>query len=335
MRVLLTGSNGFVGGWTAWELRRRGHEVVGLGRRPGPVHRVDRYLRHDLSRPLEVALDVDAVLHCAALASPWARPRDFESANVDGTRHVVDWCAAHGAPDLALVSSTSVLYRDADQVDLTEGEPPPSAAEQINVYSRTKRQAERIVEAGAPGRWSILRPRAVFGPGDTVLFPRLLRAAEAGRLPWIRRPDGLPVRIDLIGAATLASFLATALERRVEGLVHLTQGEPVDLKEFLADLFVRLGLPVPARTVPLRTARFAAAVAETVSALFLGYREPPVTRFGVSVFAWSKTFDVARSQELLGPPAFSLAEEVDRFVEAVRSGRAEIGPGRVDGEAPR
>ena len=45
---------------------------------------------------------------------------------------------------------------------------------------------------------------------------------------------------------------------------------------------------------------------------FLG--EPPVTRFGVSVFAYSKTFNVARALRDLGPPSVPLAEGVNRFV---------------------
>ena len=189
MRILLTGSNGFVGGDLASFLMRRGHSVVGLGRSPEPIGAVGEYLRRDLGEPLDWDGTVDAVVHCAALASPWAAPAAFERANVEGTRHVVEWCSSHGRPHLVYISSSSVFYRTEDQLGLHEGSPIPADCDQINVYSRTKRIGERLVEA-YDGPSTILRPRAVFGPGDRVLFPRILRAARAGRLPLIRRRDG-------------------------------------------------------------------------------------------------------------------------------------------------
>ena len=319
MRILLTGSNGFVGGDLASFLLRRGHSVVGLGRSPEPAGAVGEYLRHDLGEPLGWDGTVDAVVHCAALAAPWAAPAAFERANVDGTRHVVEWCQTHGRPHLVYISSSSVFYRAEDQLNLHEGSPIPADHEQINVYSRTKRIGERLVEA-YDGPFAILRPRAVFGPGDRVLFPRILRAARAGRLPLIRRPDGRPVLGDLLYVENLSHYIGTVVERGVTGVLNLTNAEPVDLQAFLLGVLERLGCPAPRRQVPLGLAMAMAGLSEWVSAVFLNYREPPVTRFGVSVFASSKTFDVRRCLELLGPPPISLAEGVERLAAAWRPG---------------
>lgn len=314
MRILVTGSNGFVGGNLAAFLARRGHGVVGLGRSPGPAagEGVSEYLRHDLGEPLRWEGAVDAVVHCAALAAPWAPPTAFERANVCGTRHVVDWCRGHGRPHLVYISSSSVFYRNEDQLGLTEDSPIPADDEQINVYSRTKRAGERLVLA-YEGSAAILRPRAVFGPGDRVLLPRVLRAARAGRLPLIRRPGGRPVLADLLYVENLSHYIAAVVERGVTGTLNLTNAEPVDLQAFLLQVLERLGYPAPRRQVSLRLAMGLAGISEWVSATFLGYREPPVTRFGVSVFAWSKTFDVSRSLEILGPPPIPLAEGVERL----------------------
>jgi len=309
----VTGSNGFVGGDLAAFLSRRGHHVVGLGRSPEPSAAVGEYLRRDLGEPLEWGGAVDAVVHCAALAAPWARPAAFECGNVEGTRHVVDWCRGHGLPHLVYISSSSVFYRNEDQLGLHEGSPIPEDREQINVYSRTKRAGERLVEA-YEGAAAILRPRAVFGPGDRVLFPRVLRAARAGRLPLIRRPDGRPVLGDLLYVENLSHYIGAVVERGVTGTLNLTNAEPVDLQAFLLGVLERLGYPAPRRQVPLGLAMTLAGLSEWISAVFLGYREPPITRFGVSVFAYSKTFDVRRCLELLGPPPVSLAEGVERLV---------------------
>lgn len=313
MRLLLTGSNGFIGSRIATAALDRGWHVIGVGRSARPAGPVSRYHRHDLTRPLDLDEQVDAVVHCAALASPWARPERFQANNVDATRHVVAWAQAHGGPPLVYLSSSSVLYRNADQLGLTEGSPVPGDSEQINVYSRTKLAGERLVRA-YPGQWTILRPRAVFGPGDTVLLPRLIEAARRGQLPLFSRRDGRPVVTDLTYVDVVAHYTLTAIERGVTGVYHLTNGQPVELYPFLFDVLDRLGQPRPTRRIPVGVAMALAGAGEAVSAAFLGYREPPITRFGVSMFAFSKTFDIAACRRDLGDPAVSLAEGVQRLV---------------------
>ena len=294
-------------------LLAQGHTVVGLGRAAAPAKPVSDYLRHDLTRPLPPTLaPVDAVVHCAALAAPWASPRAYQQANVDGTRHLLDYCARTGHPYLVYISSSSVYYRRADQLSLREDSPLPPDDEQINEYSRTKLRGELLVREYA-GPWAVLRPRAVFGPGDTVIFPRVLRAAAAGRLPLLTRPDGQPVLGDLIYIDTLAEYIVRAVERRFQGTLNLTNHEPVAIQQVLGQLLAQLGYPAPRWRVPVAGAMAVAQVAEWVSAGLLNYREPPLTRFGVAVFAYHKTFDVRRCLAELGPPAVSIAEGIERF----------------------
>jgi hypothetical protein len=59
-----------------------------------------------------------------------------------------------------------------------------------------------------------------------------------------------------------------------------------------------------------------AGAAELISAMLLGYREPALTRFGVSMLGYSRTFNPAKCRRDLGSPAVSLAEGVDRLVAA-------------------
>lgn len=318
MRLLLTGSNGFLGTRIVADAHARGWQVVGVGRAATPSNDVAHYVRHDLSLPLPddaVPGPVDAVVHCAALASPWAPPRAFVAANVDATRHVARWAADHGAPPLVHVSSSSVLYRDADQYDLTEDSPVPPDDELLNAYARTKRISERVV-AGYPGPNAVVRPRAVFGVGDTVLLPRILRLAQTGVLPVLERRDGPPVRTDLTDVHTAAHYVNEAVERRVEGLYHLTNAQPVDLYPFLLGILARLGARPRTVRVSPSVVRGLAGAGEQVSATLLGWREPPLTRFGVSVLSRSKTFDMTRTLRDLGAPAVSLDESVDRLVRA-------------------
>ncbi|HTE45801.1 MAG TPA: hypothetical protein VK636_11190, partial [Gemmatimonadaceae bacterium] len=143
---------------------------------------------------------------------------------------------------------------------------------------------------------------------------RILAAARAGKLPLFTSA-GPPAVGDLIYIDTLVDYLlAVATRSDVRGCYNLTNNRPVVIQDLLLDLFARLGLPAPTRRVSVRTAMAAAAIAETWYRLLRLNGEPPITRFGVGVFAWSKTFDVSRALADLGPPSVSLDQGVDAFV---------------------
>jgi nucleoside-diphosphate-sugar epimerase len=317
MRILLTGSNGFIGRRIAIDAAARGWEVVGLGRKARPASDVCDYVAHDLRSPLTVDLEVDAVIHAAARATPWASPDDYHRDNVEATRHVRTWAETHGRPRIAYISSSSVLYRDADQFDLTEDSPPPPDGQQINVYSRTKRRGERVIRA-YEGEWVILRPRAVFGIGDTVLLPRVVAAARKGVLPRFVRRDSHVVRCDLTPVDSVSHYVLEAVAKRATGVLNVTNGEAVELDGFVDDVLARLGIVARRPRVPVGVALALAGAAERVSGLVAHYAEPPITRFGVSMFARSKTFDASALHAALGPAPVTVAGTVDALVDAWR-----------------
>jgi nucleoside-diphosphate-sugar epimerase len=149
----------------------------------------------------------------------------------------------------------------------------------------------------------------------TVLFPRVLAAAMRGRLPFIDT-GSTPAVGDLIYIDTLCDYLHAAVvnPQAVGRAFNLTNNQPVAIWPFLLDVFERLGLPRPTRRVSLRSAMFVAGVSESAYRLLRLPAEPPITRFGVGVLAWSKTFDVSRALAAFGPPSVSLEEGVERFV---------------------
>ena len=214
------------------------------------------------------------------------------------------------------ISSTSVFYAACDQLALREDAPVGPAF--LNDYARTKAASERVASSYA-GSTVIARPRAVFGPGDTVLFPRLLRAARLGRLPLLVR-DGPPVLGDLIGIDALVDYLVRLVRHPDPAPAYnLTNAEPVALEALLLDVLGRLDLPLPTRRVPVRRALRAAGALETLWRVARLPGEPPATRFGIATMAWSKTFDVTRMLDELGPPSVSLADGIERFVQWQRA----------------
>jgi nucleoside-diphosphate-sugar epimerase len=311
--MLITGSSGFVGGHLFDRFQAMGWDVTGVGRRA--MVRAG-YVAHDLAEGVPFDRSFDAVIHAAARASPWGRRAEFERQNVLATKNVIEHCVAHGLPKLVFISSSSVYYADGHQLGITEETLMPAKA--VNDYAATKRKAEELV-CGYPGEWAILRPRAVFGPRDTVLLPRILEAARRGKLPLLIAPDG-PAVGDLIYIDNLIDCIVrAATDRGIRGDFNLTNNEPVVIQDFLFELFRRLDLPPPQRRVSVCTAMIAAGAIELVHRLFLPRREPAITRFGIHVFAYSKTFDVSKMLAAMGPPRVSLAEGLERTVEWIRS----------------
>lgn len=282
--------------------------ILGVGRR---ARQSADYVQCDLTQPLDLPFEPDVVIHAAARAAPWGTRDEFMRQNVQATQNVIDFCMRRGCPKMIYVSSSSVFYRHEHQLGITEES--PIGPKFVNEYAATKYAGEVLVRR-YPGRQVIVRPRAVFGPEDTVLFPRILRAARLGQLPLFTQ-NGPPARGDLIYIDNLCDYLlSSAMRDDVAGDFNLTNAQPVVIQEFLTGILGRLGLPPPRRRVPVRFAMLAAGAVElTYRALSLR-DEPPITRFGVSVFAYSKTFDVSKATRLLGAPAVSLEEGTERFI---------------------
>jgi nucleoside-diphosphate-sugar epimerase len=318
--VLVTGASGFIGGHLFGRFRRMGWSVTGVGRRtlslPG-------YVARDLVEPLPEAFGpFDVVVHAAARSSPWGLRSEFERQNVVATRSVIDHCVRHGRPKLVFISSSSVYYGPYHQLGISEETAMPARA--VNHYAATKREAEALVMQ-YPGEWVILRPRAVFGPGDTVLLPRVLHAARSGRLPLLTSRDGEAIG-DLIYIDNLVDYIVrSATSDGIRGCFNLTNNEPVPLSAFLLDILRLLDIPAPRRRVSVRKAMLAAGLLELLYAIVSPNKEPPITRFGIHVFAYSKTFDVSKMLAAMGPPRVSLAEGAERTVAWVK-GAAPSGP---------
>jgi nucleoside-diphosphate-sugar epimerase len=200
--VAVTGASGFCGSHIARAAAAGGADVLCLSRRPGPLGR---------HVPWDAATDeapdlcgADLVVHCAADVGDYPAGSAAEAVqyavNVRGTARLL---AAAGARRVVLVSSSSVYDPRLDRTRVTEDH--PTAAGHLNGYGRSKAAAERLaLDAGAV----VLRPRAVYGPGDVHLVPRLLAHVRAGLLPL----PGRDVSLSLTAVETLAEACLAAAE---------------------------------------------------------------------------------------------------------------------------
>ncbi len=317
-KVLVTGATGFLGGAVCADLRAAGNwDVTATGRNveKGASLAVERFAPADLATPGAadaLARGHDAVVHCAALASPWGRREDFERANVTATAALLDAAIHAGVRRFVHVSTPSIYGEHTHRENLTETSPLP--ARSINEYARTKLAAEHLaLAAGDRMEVIVLRPHALIGVGDTTLLPRLVRAAARGRLRVIGDDRA---RTDLTCVENAALACRLALEADASGVAgeafNITNGEPTLLWASLGQFLETAGLPVPRGRVPFAVVWTGAAVAEAWSRYVSG-KEPVLTRYGAGVLAFSQTFDISKARRLLGyEPALPLSEGLTR-----------------------
>ena len=306
MVVLVTGASGFLGSHVLGRLAASGTLALGLGRDPERCDALEtaghRIIRHDLAQPLDGVLDprlgrVERIIHCAALSSPFGRLEDFVAANVTATQNIVDFAKRQGVSRFVHISSPSVCFAFRDHLGLTENTPLPDP---VNHYARTKRDAEKLVLAAPAVHPVVLRPRGIYGAGDRALLPRLVKAAKTRPLPLFR---GGRAAIDLthVDDVVDAVMAALAAPREAEGeIFNISGGEVLPVRRIADEACARAGLQARWRPMPLMPVMLAAGLMEAVALALPGRPEPPVTRYGLGLFAYAQSLDLSKAKRVLG-----------------------------------
>lgn len=262
LHVALTGGTGFIGapllralaagGWAVRALHRRRP-----GRTPPSVTGVE-WIEGDLGDEAALralAKGTNALIHCAGTVRG-ARRADFDRINAEGTARLVRVAAGlPGAPRLLLMSSLAARMPE------------------LSDYSGSKRRGELAVE-GAPKnlRWTVLRPPAVYGPGDRELLP-LFRWVARGIAPL---PAGGGGRFSLIHVDDLAAAVLRwlAADTGYGRSFELDDGHPGgydwDTVLKVAGRVLRAGAPVRRVPIPVGMLRVA-ATANLAAARLLRY----------------------------------------------------------------
>jgi UDP-glucose 4-epimerase len=231
MRVVVTGSDGFVGRALLARLRAQGHEIVVA----------DRARCGDLTgfRGWGELLDgAAALVHLAALAHGRGRSEaEIERVNVGVTLAAAQAAAASGAR-FVFLSSVKVHGEETYAGPFRESSPLRPA----DAYARSKARAEEAL-AGLPGlRGTVLRPPLVHGPGVRANFLALMRAIAAG---WPLPLASVRNARSLIAVDHLAAAVAAVLDspgRALEG-AWLVSGEAVSTPRLCRALGEALGRP--------------------------------------------------------------------------------------------
>jgi nucleoside-diphosphate-sugar epimerase len=311
MKVLVTGAAGFLGAHVARRFTQRGHDVLATARSPrGNVHgmTVGADLATDALEGIVAGREL--IVHCAARASPWGERELFWRDNVLATERLLAAATRAGCVRrLVHVSTPSIYFNGRDQLDRREDFTPPRRWP--TAYAESKWEAECRVRAATAVPAVILRPRAVIGPGDRAIVPRILAAAQRGFLPL---PGGGHALIDVtcvdnvVDAIEAAALAPAAAEGRA---YNITNGEPIAVRTLVTRLFSALGIEARAIAVPRALAQGVASLGEWIARRRRGAPEPRLTRYGVGLLARSQTLNIdAARAELDYRPRVSIDEGI-------------------------
>jgi nucleoside-diphosphate-sugar epimerase len=189
MIIALTGATGFLGGHVLSALQAAGHRVQALTRRPQPEQEGVTWVLGALDRPdalAQLVAGANAAVHVAGVVNA-PNVAGFTAGNPVGTQAVVNATLNAGVHRFVHISSLAVR------------EPG------LSLYGASKLAAEDVVR-GSSLDWQIIRPPAIYGPGDTDNL-ELFRLAKRGIMPM--PPPG---RLSLIYAPDLAALIVAMVE---------------------------------------------------------------------------------------------------------------------------
>ncbi|MEP7325235.1 MAG: NAD(P)-dependent oxidoreductase [Gemmatimonadota bacterium] len=207
MKALLTGATGFVGRHLVSTLLRRGDDVTALIRSPQKAQDIAdtgvRLITGDLDDQramAQAAEGQDVVYHVAGLTAALSEA-EFLHVNRDGTQALLAAATVAGCRRFVLVSSAAAAGPSQPGVPSTGDEPPHP----VTIYGESKLAGERVVRASSIP-WTIVRPPAVYGPGDRELL-RIFKLARLGIAPVF---GGGRQELSLVYGPDLGEALAAA-----------------------------------------------------------------------------------------------------------------------------
>jgi nucleoside-diphosphate-sugar epimerase len=322
--AFVTGASGFLGRALVRRLLDEGWHVRGLVRSDGAAIELGRAgaepIIGDLGEPETLragAAGCTVAFHAAARVGEWGRWEEFEAVNVKGTQNALDACRAAGVARFVHVGSEAAVLAGTPLVGIDETAPlrPDSKAP----YCASKALAERAVRAATSSHFEtvVVRPRMVWGPGDPMILPGLVKTVRTGRFAWL---GGGHQRISTTHVENAVEGLLLAAERGRPGESYfVTDGEPVVFREFVTRLLATQGLEPPDRTMPVRAASLAGAGMETAWRTLRLKGEPPLNRMAVWFCSLECTLDISKARTELGyRPIVSIEEGLGGLRERER-----------------
>ena len=322
-KVLVTGATGFLGKYVVEELVDHGYQVRAFGRNraigQSLVNASVTFIQGDLTNQEDLTKacqEMDMVVHAGALSTVWGPWEDFYQTNVLGTKYILEACSEANIERLVYVSSPSIYAAPRDQLDIKESDAPQE--NRLNNYIRSKLASEKLFKDYPDVSSVILRPRGLFGIGDTSILPRVLNLSQKIGIPLIG--DGRQL-MDMTCVENVALAIRLALETpQAAGEVdNMTNGEPRVFRDLIEETLRGLGYPSRYRKIP---APLVSAISSSLEFIYKNLKlkgEPALTRYTYYLLRYSQTLDISKAERDLGyRPKITISEGIEQYVQDYR-----------------
>jgi nucleoside-diphosphate-sugar epimerase len=319
MKCLVTGGTGFTGKALCLRLLKEGHAVVSLdykeGLKTGELRQAGAEVIigsvTDAAIVARAMAGIDTVYHLAAAFREMNVPNSFyDEVNVGGMRTVADAAVKAGVRRL-IYCSTCGVHGNIDNPPAGEDAPIQPA----DYYQRTKYQGEEALQAyTAKGlKWTILRPAAIYGPGDPERFMMIFRRAAKGWFPMFGggRTTYHPLYIDNL----VDAFLLATPDGKGDGQAYLiADAEYFEIRELVRRAGLAMGKPVRIVNLPVWPLVVLGHVCEKVCAPF--HVAPPIFPRRVDWYRQNRAFKIDKARRDLGyDPKVGIDEGLRRTAE--------------------
>ncbi len=311
MNILVTGGTGFTGHNLSKRLLQDGHQVRLLVRNkkrvalePHPGLEIEEGDIRDRAAVDKAVAGVAKVFNIAAMyRSASSLDQDYRDIHVEGVRHLLESAVRHRVKRFVHCSTVGV-HGDVKVPPANEESPYAPA----DIYQRTKLEGELLARDFAAKNGlalSVVRPTAIYGPGDMRLL-KLFKLAAKKITPVIGTGKIFYHMVyidDLVQGFLLASEREEAI-----GQVFIVGGqENMILDELLSTIAKITGSPDRKFHIPALPFQLAGSLCEKIC-IPLGI-EPPIYRRRVDFFTKSRSFDISKARKLLGySPHYGLQE---------------------------
>jgi nucleoside-diphosphate-sugar epimerase len=320
MQIFITGASGFVGGAAMRHLIGSGHAVSAMSR----SEKSDIAIRAAGATPVRCDLETvaadhirgaDIIIHAAAFVEQWGPKDAWFKSNVLGTQAVLDAAKNAGVKRFIHIGSEAALCHGQHLRGVDETY--PLAPNSPYPYCATKAQAEARVSAanGQEIETIVLRPRFIWGPGDTTLLPTIEAMARSGGWTWL---DHGRARTSTTHIENLVHAIELALTAGKPGEAYfiLDDGERT-LREIISGLAASRGIKLPDKSMPSFTADMVGGLCEFAWRTFGINGDPPLTRHAAMVMSRDCVLKGDKARAGLGyAPVISVGDGLDELKTA-------------------
>lgn len=302
MNVFITGASGFIGSYIVKILKSE-HTFYAMSR----TETSDQKIREIGGIPVRCSLGAvrpehiegcEMVIHAAAFTKEWGNRDEFWKVTVQGTEQLLDIAKKSNIKRFIHISTEAVLFIGNDLNNINEDFPYPDKSRFL--YAESKLEAEKAVLRSHQNEGFevvVLRPRLVWGPGDTTVLPIIEDMIKSKKFMWINGGKNLTSTTHI---ANLVEGLRCAISHWKPGEIFFISDDEISTyKEFFTEYLGTKGISMPSKSIPKTLIRLLAVLSEGIWKIFRLKSTPPLTMLPAYMLSSNFTIDHSKATKFI------------------------------------